>query len=123
MLAALSLTASACASTETGNGSKVGASESAAAAASDFASAKRDWQQGAMTVSARQGQYWREAAVALRRAGEGQPTRASEYHAATAALDNLAPLPDADDSAQQRAEATLDIALLDRVFSTPDLYG
>jgi hypothetical protein len=83
-----------------------------------FAKAKKKWLQAAHVPSAVQGAYWEAAARALR-----TDTARRGSRAAIAALENLATLPDTNDTPTQMAEAHHDIAVLDRFFATPNPYA
>ncbi|MEO8889835.1 MAG: DUF4232 domain-containing protein [Jatrophihabitantaceae bacterium] len=80
-----------------------------------FTEAQVAWKVGASASSARQGQYWNDAAIDLRSDGV---TWASEI----AQLRQLIALPDADQTSAQNATYRHDIAALDAFFGTPGLY-
>jgi hypothetical protein len=91
-------------------------------ASSSFAQAKKKWLHAATVSSAEQGLYWRAAATALEKGIKMAGANAPRYRSAIRALENLASLPDANDTPKQMAESRHDISVLDYFFGTADPY-
>jgi pyruvate/2-oxoglutarate dehydrogenase complex dihydrolipoamide acyltransferase (E2) component len=92
-----------------------------ATTAADFASAKSQWEQGANAISADQGTFLDQAATDLSdaiAAGGSTPG----YQTAVQELQQLASLPETDDTAAQMSEAKNDITALNVFFGTSALY-
>jgi hypothetical protein len=87
-----------------------------------FVAAKHEWQQGAAAISADQGTYLNQAATDLSNAivaGEGNT---SGYSSAVQELQQLASLPDADQTPAQNSEFQSDTMALNTFFGTSGLY-
>jgi len=105
------------------NGSGKQGADDQAQAASDFAAAKEQWQEGATVDAADQGLNWSRAATDLTNAVAASATGTVGYATAAAELKQLASLPDAMQTPAQMAESISDVAALNTFFGTPGLYS
>jgi len=84
--------------------------------------ARRQWVAGARAASFEQSIYFRRAAADLTGAVRDGATPVSAYGHAAAQLRQLASLPETSDTPAQVAQATHDLAALNRFFDTTKLY-
>jgi len=87
-----------------------------------FAAAKLEWQQGAAAISADQGTYLNQAATDLSNAIAAGEGNTSGYSSAVQELQQLASLPDADQTPAQNSEFQSDTMALNTFFGTSGLY-
>lgn len=97
-------------------------STTAAEPPAGFAAAKSEWQQGATASSADQGTYLTQAATDLNGAIGSGAANTSGYATAVQELQQLASLPDADQTAAQSSEFQSDTTALNTFFGTSGLY-
>jgi len=87
-----------------------------------FAAAKLEWQRGATAISADQGTYLNQAATDLSNAIAAGEGNTSGYSSAVQELQQLASLPDADQTPAQNSEFQSDTMALNTFFGTSGLY-
>ena len=88
----------------------------------DYSQALAQWNQGVCIDAAQQGQYWHQAAADLQAGLGGDTGDASGYQSAISSLNDIAGIPDTNDTPAQQAEYQSDAETLDTFFSTPGLY-
>ena len=87
-----------------------------------FANAKSQWVQGASASSADQGMYWDQAATDLANAAPSAGSESASYMTAVQELQQLASLPETNDTPTQMTESQQDTSALNTFFGTPNLY-
>ena len=90
---------------------------------SGFEAAKQAWDKGATVDSADQGTYWSRAESDLTQATDSGESGGAGFKAAERELQQLAALPDADQTHAESAEFHHDTQALNTFFGTTNLYG
>jgi len=88
----------------------------------DFDAAKRAWVHGALAPSYQQSMYFTRAASLLSLAESHGAKDVADYKSSVKELQQLATLPETDDSASQQSQARDDLRALNHFFATKGLY-
>lgn len=88
-----------------------------------FEAAKQAWEKGAAADSADQGVYWSRAGSDLTKATGAGESGGAGFKSAEHELEQLAVLPDADQTQAESAAFQHDIRALNTFFGTSGLYG